>query len=803
MSIQFESKKNTETQQEIRCLEALLPKAKAKVMAVLWMTVISAVLLVGSTYAWVTLSTNPEVSGVSTTVTGNGSLEIALSGSEGTEPATSAVGDSSAVQDMTVSNLTWGNLVNLSDSSYGLEDLVIYPSRLNDNYLRTNPLLAAGYGTDGRVSTLNASLRYATWNETQSLWQIIGSTPEYGVRAVGTVQTSSTGAADMTKLIETAQIDLALAEDAYAAVTSSNSGYMEELVAMVGDYLDYKINAGDAPDFAEYTEDIYNMYLDLRAAANELGDAYVAIAEIYQYSEYGADEGTKNYTPYTLADLKGKTEAEWEAEGITLTGWDSYLALLTRLETDTEKAKSLYNSALSGNAVLWADVKPVLEELFPYSTANYIYKGDGSSTTYSWTQIQSMWVIIDFLCFPETTTAQKAGKVAYVELTEGLLYDFEELISYSMNTDVLEAHFTYQAYFGDDDLYIQMKVSTTSTANDVPDAISGSPEDTEVSSEITTAGETYGMAIDLWVRTNAEGTTYLVLDGAVTKDSDGNITGYEGSNRIWTEYDDSMIYGTSSTQGSGSCYVFYYSSAEERVRVLNMLEAMSVVFYNTQTGTKLATAGFDTDNCYEDESGRVTVPLTVDNSGSNVYKEATGETTPVLDENGNETGEYTDVTNDVYYVAALNQNEAVPITALLYLDGTVVTNAEASSAADFTGLLNLQFASTANLTTAGAEDGDLYNESVSVTAQADVTEHTWGDNSDDMTTTVTLTVNSSETYSDVTAAYGRQINEGSQALRQGEVAFEKSNSSDTEWTMTYTFPSAGTYVLTHVSLDGV
>ncbi|MCD8375344.1 MAG: hypothetical protein LUD69_00175 [Oscillospiraceae bacterium] len=775
----------TDTARNIQLYRAALPRMRGKVMSVLGMLVISAVLLAGTTYAWVTLSTAPEVTGVTTSLSANGALEIALSDADGEEPDASAVGDSSANQEVTAANLTWGNLVDLSDSSYGLDNLTIYPSRLNTSSLRTSPLMAVNYGADGRVTTLNTILRYTIWSSDYSLWQLSSN---YGVRAVATVETSSTAQADLATLTAAAQTQLALAEDAYAAVLSSNSGYMASLAAMIGDYMDYRINGGTAPDFAGYTEDIYNMYVDLSAAAERLGEAYAAIAEIYQYDlSGGMTEGVKNYTPYTLSDLLAKNEAEWEKEGITLTGWDEYLALRATLEENTELALALHNQGLAGSAVSWSAVKPVLEDLFPYDDENttYTYKSTYGNRVYHWGDFygdNATVVIMYFLCADVDPEETLEKNIAYVTLGSGLLYDFEELISYSATTDRLEAHFTYSMFPGWD-LWIQMVVSTASANDYASDAIAAAPTDSDVGSA-STAAETYGMAVDLWVRTNAEGSSYLLLDGALVKDDDGSVSGYEGSNRIWTDYDDDMIYGTATTQGSGSGYVFYYSSAEELTNDLNLIDAMTVVFFNTQTGTKLATASFDTSNYYENSGGQVTVPLVVDSTESNqITVTEDGETT------------------STYYITQLTQNEALPITALLYLDGTQVSNTDSSAAEDFTGQLNIQFASSATLTTAGSTTGELYTDAVGVSASA---EYTVDGETEETTATVTLTVTSSETPTSVSTGYSRQINNGAQALKPDTVDCTLSESAEGEsvWTMAYTFSTAGTYVLANVTVDG-
>ena len=56
---------------------------RSKLTAAVAMLLVSLILLVSSTYAWFTLSTAPEVKNITTTVAGNGSLEIALMPQDG------------------------------------------------------------------------------------------------------------------------------------------------------------------------------------------------------------------------------------------------------------------------------------------------------------------------------------------------------------------------------------------------------------------------------------------------------------------------------------------------------------------------------------------------------------------------------------------------------------------------------------------------------------------------------------------------------------------------------------------------
>ena len=93
-----------------------------KLMAAIAMLLVSSIMMVSTTYAWFTLSTAPEVQGITTTVGANGNLEIALAPLTGkAEDITSGMGDSGLT--WLEKNMTWGNLLNMEDSSYGLEQI--------------------------------------------------------------------------------------------------------------------------------------------------------------------------------------------------------------------------------------------------------------------------------------------------------------------------------------------------------------------------------------------------------------------------------------------------------------------------------------------------------------------------------------------------------------------------------------------------------------------------------------------------------------------------------------------------------
>lgn len=182
-----------------------------KMMAAVSMLLVSSIMMVSSTYAWFTLSTAPEVKNISTTVAGNGSLEIALMPESGLLKdiksgfSSTANGGTVAVQE---ANKTWGNVITMTDKEgndiYGLKNVTLNPASLNYKITGTSadsetgtsttsydytklennskPLALPVFGYDGRVEKLDAeNTAILAYNETSKKFDGTG----YGVRAIG------------------------------------------------------------------------------------------------------------------------------------------------------------------------------------------------------------------------------------------------------------------------------------------------------------------------------------------------------------------------------------------------------------------------------------------------------------------------------------------------------------------------------------------------------------------------------------------------------------------------------------------
>ena len=141
---------------------------RQKLLAAIALLLISAIVLGGASFAWITLSTAPEVRGISTNISANGSLEIALLNADtraDLDKIDTLIGQSLAGGAKGANN-TWGNLVDLSDQGYGLSNIALLPARLNaveanDGYMLNAGLLSVPtYGHDGRIIDLTDNTVY-------------------------------------------------------------------------------------------------------------------------------------------------------------------------------------------------------------------------------------------------------------------------------------------------------------------------------------------------------------------------------------------------------------------------------------------------------------------------------------------------------------------------------------------------------------------------------------------------------------------------------------------------------------------
>lgn len=281
---------------------------KERVTAVALLLVIAITMMISATFAWMTLSRSPEASSIFTTVSTNGNLEIALSGTEGLMPPESGIGDGG--RDITETNLTWGNLINLSDIDYGLKDIVLRPASLNTKTLATSPMYAVQYGADGRVLGYLYDFLYANYVEDPDSGVKYFAPEEdikYGVRAISTVTYEDIGTdAVLVRKIEAMQASLIEAKQNFQNIYDIENSdvaeeYMKAVGGLVGVHVDKTLNGG-SPDASAYMTGLYNLTNAFLLCVVDMGEVLVEGANLCVFMSL-EDRSDYDELAFTFEDL--------------------------------------------------------------------------------------------------------------------------------------------------------------------------------------------------------------------------------------------------------------------------------------------------------------------------------------------------------------------------------------------------------------------------------------------------------------------------------------------------------------------
>ena len=297
-----------ETRERINAYKRALPGMRERVVAVALLLAMSVSMVASASFAWLTISRSPEVTSVSTNVAANGNLEIALAtgnANAAEPPEESAVGDSSAARDQSIveSNITWGNLVNLSDPSYGLSDMLLRPSVLNEGEdFLAKPLYGAQYTSDGRVQKLNNSFQYTAWMYDEFDVGYFGLSSNLGVRAISSVALSATDGSAIRYLELQSE---AVAQNTAAVNTfnrimmkTDEHDWMPVLARVMGYHMCAVLDSDFKNTEVEYADvkQLYDMFSEFIVAYEQEVEAYAKLVNYQLFILNGGDE-TK-YTPY-------------------------------------------------------------------------------------------------------------------------------------------------------------------------------------------------------------------------------------------------------------------------------------------------------------------------------------------------------------------------------------------------------------------------------------------------------------------------------------------------------------------------
>lgn len=730
---------------------------KTKLMAAICMLLVSSIMMVSTTYAWFTLSTAPEVTGITTAVGANGNLEMALLPANGNlKDIDSAAGDSMAAQAAVLANVTWGNLVDLSvlpdgTDNYGLSKITLYPSALNvatwdDENLKLNPtqladafLQTPAYGADGRVSELKADTVTSTYDFSETNFP---QNDEFGVRAVGTAsgmtdrqlayrnhRSAASTAMAQAKNFASSSLNTngaSLANIAIAHAVNSGATHTQTDVASLKAIVTDLLGDADTTGVLQYVENAYIGYI---IAAGAAGNSGMSDAEFNAYED--------SITALTDNDSDGTRldEVKTFLDGASVTMPATLNAAIDKLIATRGTVQTAQNqlNALTGDDIAWAEISEPLYLL-----------ADVDAMTVCGVEVskikENMQTLVDAVLAGEGVNVVIAsGGGVYADVADHC-GDFSASITLNnisyggMHVNEMTARMVTDT---DVDPVYLAQLAAAVTAGGAPSSVGG---------QTMPISDMYGYIIDLAFRTNATGSNLLLQQ--------------DGVDRIYSD----NTSAASETMGHGSSMTFTSTTTDFTIEQMKgLMGAIRIVFFNPNTKAVLATAKLDIAGSkeiggttveaklylYEVTAGGAYVEADYDADADDVtyytlavtypgcadpanateqlyiknaegayveatyaadsgveyftkvetYSEYTADTAPADDVQLYVVQEQGEVRLTDNAITALNQGEATAVSVLVYLDGNSVENSDvaATAATSMTGTMNLQFASSAAL----------------------------------------------------------------------------------------------------------
>ena len=636
---------------------------RAKLVSAVAMLLVATTMVVSSTYAWFTLSTAPEVSGITTAIGANGALEIRLN----------AANDGR-------SNHTPGNIVDLAPDSvndpYGLSKVILLPSQL----VTTTDANGAAiidpqyvqfptYGANGKPGELVKNATAGVFTNGNFF-----TSTETGVRAIGV----SSGLTDRQYAYRNAKY--AASNYASQATTTAATSLNTNGGVLGGIVIKKATQDGATYTTAELTT-LGTIVADLKTAAGYIETAYeemiVALAASALVTGDGSDavystiRNNFNNDTLTLTQIATAQAIAVEIDGtdysVSIAG-TALLDAINALQTtigNIDAAQDAYEEALalSKASYEWADISTIINHLININGT----KLNGESVSGSIDKAELAASVME----KGINITLEDGAGVYVEIAA-------HCGNYSANvtmTNVEVSGMTFES--------LTANMATNSTQ--APKFLEGSLEQVTLAGAPSGEGgaekpmtEFYGFIVDLGFKTNAANSNLLLQ----TTPAD----------RIYADNNNEA------TQGKGS-YMTYKATTTELTtdQVKGLMDCIRIVFFETDTRKVLGEARLDTENATIGADGVTAMMYMYKAVEIPVIDEQTGETTTTTTyvlQNGGEESNNKDAS-----IVALPQNNEVEVSVLVYLDGAQIGNEHvaATASSSVTGSMNIQFASDANL----------------------------------------------------------------------------------------------------------
>lgn len=619
---------------------------KKKLMGAVCMLLVASIMMISATYAWFTLSTAPEITGITTSVGANGNLEMALlSGNvDATTTQEGGVGSSMAIATDKVANLTWGNLVDLSDDSYGLQSISLKPARFNNagSWDTGNLLSIPVYGADGRVKDLtNNTQASGHYNADNNTWENVNPMP-VGVRAIGTNDNLTAQESGLMSAKAAYNSKISEAQSTIRQALSNNAQNLANAVTQLA------MNSDAATITPENQTAINNMITATENSLKLIDEAYKQ-AILAAATTIDTDAGYKA----AVAAVNGAASAN----AALTAAQDSGITIPAQIETavnNLEAQKTAVATAKNNpdyKAKLTALINTEKVTVNGYNAKHTdngnpdLMVGDNINPTFTGKIIEDRGVRVEM--------PDGSGVFAYIATVVGNYSAASRITISFKGLSVTDMPST---------------MVTTATVDPTMGNVLKAVVAAGTSDGTTTLSDTYGYMIDLAFRTNAVN-SYLQLQT-------------EGKQRVYSDSE------SAATQGAGSSMTFKAVTNAQGNSLLtddavkNLMKSIRVTFLDPNgNSSQLAVLDMSTAKATADG---IKADLKLGN-----YVD--GNFVPVANADSTEY-------NDSITLAKLNQNQAQRLSVVVWLDGDTVDNGDVANAAQsITGSMNLQFSSSVEL----------------------------------------------------------------------------------------------------------
>lgn len=706
---------------------------RRKLYSALSMLLVSGIMMVTSSYAWFVMSTAPEVKGIQTQVGANGALEIALLDQNSWDDLTRLdMGDidenATTEQNAVTANLTWGNLVNLESATYGLSNIILQPSRLNvksnttgegENAV-TNYTVNGGtllktpvYGEDGRVKKLEEKAVASIYKAEDKAFNETG----YGVRAIGTAANMSTFQLGMNAARTQISNFTTSARSAASTALNTHGGNMASIAVA------YALQGKEGGYTKQDIENIKALAVDMQAAVDQIENGMRQVYAGYITTKASGVAAENYQTALEEISTLPLEQLNTNYPNAITTEYDitEFITKLTDMQGKITTAIGSCDDKLNSGATsfTWSEISNIIT---PLVDINGITVG-GKNVTQLKSELKKPDDSINFDA--AIALLQGGGLTITVGSGSGLLSDIADFVGdYTATVAVKDV--TVGTYHVD-----SMDVGMETKTNENPPILTACSNKLAAQALTEATGSSaitdyYGYAIDLAFRTNATNSSLQLQT--------------EPANRIYND-------GSSQNealQGGGSYMTFKTEAGLSATKMVKLMNGVRVVFMDKEQNV-LKLAKLDTTlgqnnytqlkdqtddnfaylNAFPSETATTyqksdiiskaeynklpatgTVEFKTAEDGTNTVTaklylyEFSMTTKPNADGTTHQTGGIT-IGNKITSTAitALEADTPMIVTALVYLDGSVVNNSmvAASALQSMTGTLNLQFSSSAQL----------------------------------------------------------------------------------------------------------